>query len=217
MESCSSVEHICLSSDREEDGPQDRVTNVQFDQRSRMPHRETSFTVFNEHYMSIATARRGKASRRYEFDLSFLASQPKRVRRIDWFSCAVALVFVSAAILTGLMAEAGMSAMTAVPLLVGFTLSLGFALYRSRTDIVFVSKHGRHPLLVLSERQSTPASLQAFVADISRRIQNTRKDWASKSEFLSAELRQHRHLLEADILSGKEYEVVKQRILEKHL
>ena len=217
MKTGSSVEHICLSSEQEEEAPQERVTNREFEQQSRLPRCETRFTVFNEHYLSVATACRGKKPLCYEFDLSFLASQPKRVRRIDWLSGTVALILLSAAATIGFMAKAGTSVMSSVLLFSGFTLSLLLAVYRSRVDIIFVSKHGRLPLLVLSEKRSTPSSLKTFVSDIIRRIQSTRKNWTSKSEFLSAELRQHRRLLEADVLSGKEYEAVKQRILEKHL
>ena len=217
METSSSVKHIYLSSEQEEEQPQERITNLQFEQQSRLPRWETRYTVFNEHYLSVETARRGKKLNSYEFDLSFLASQPKRVRKIDGFFCTVAFILLSAAVTTGLMSTAGMSGMIPLLLMSGFTLSLIVAVFRSRTDFVFISKHGRLPLLVLSKRRSTTAGLQTFVSEIIRRIQSTRKNWASKSEFLSAELRQHRHLLEADVLSGKDYEAVKQRILEKHL
>ena len=217
METRSSVEHIYLSSEQEEEQSQERITNLQFEQQSRLPRCITRYTVFNEHYLSVETTRRGKKPKCYEFDLSFLASQPKQVRKIDGFFCTVALILLSAAVMTGVMSKAGMSGMISVLLLSGFTLSLIVAVFRSRTDFVFLSKHGRLPLLVLSERRSTTTGLQTFVSDIIRRIQNTRKKWASKGEFLSAELRQHRQLLEADVLSGKEYEAVKQRILEKHL
>jgi hypothetical protein len=212
-----SVEHICLSAEGEENATQERVTNLQFDQQSRLHRSETRFTVFNDHYMAVETSGPGKKTLRYEFDLSFLASQPKRVRKIDWLSCALAFMLLFAAITTGLMVNTGITAMTLAVILAGFALSLVLAIYRSRDNIIFVTKHGRLPLLVLLNRNPTPAGLKAFVSDITRRIQNTRKNWSSKSEYLSAELRQHRRLQEVDILSKKEYEVIKQRILGKHL
>ena len=216
METRASVEHICLHSGLEEDSSQERVTNCQFVKHGRLPRRATRFTVFNEHYMSVETACRGKEPRGYEFDLSFLASQPKRVQKIDWLSGAVALTLLSAAVTLSLLTDSGTGAMALALLLGGFMLSLGLAFYRSRTETVFVTKHGRLPLLVLSGRQSASAGLQHFLSETTRRIQSTRRNWASKSEFLSAELRQHRQLLEAGTLSVKEYEVIKQRILAKH-
>jgi len=212
-----SVEHICLSAEGEENATRERVTNLQFDQQSRLHRSETHFTVFNDHYIAIETSRPGNKTRCFEFDLSFLASQPKRVRKIDWLSCALAFLLLFAAVTTGLMGNTGITAMTLALILAGFTLSLGLAICRSQDNIVFVTKHGRLPLLVLFNRNPTPAGLQAFLSDITQRIQNTRKDWSSKSEYLSAELRQHRRLQEVDILSKKEYEVIKKRILGKHL
>jgi len=217
MDTQSNVEHICLGSEREEDGTQEKVTHLHFDQHSRLHRSKTHFKVFNDHYISVETGRSGKKPACYEFDLSFLASQPKRVRKIDWLSCALAMMLLFAAIMTGLMVRTETTAMILALIGAGFTLSLGLAIYRSQDNVVFVSKHGRLPLLVLRNRNPTQASLQAFVSDITRRIQSTRQSQSSKSEYLSAELRQHRRLQEIGILSKKEYEAVKQRILGKHL
>jgi hypothetical protein len=216
VDTTSGVEHVCLSSGFEETGSGERVTNLEFDQRDRLRRTRICFTVFNEHYVAVESSRVGKKPLHYEFDLSFLASRPKRIRRMDWLSYGLAALLLSAAAMAALLARPEVTAMTLALTLSAFSLSLGLAIYRSQDKLVFVSKHGRVPLLVLSRRDPQADRLQAFVTDISRRIQATRKKWSGKSEFLSAELRQHRRLQEEGFLTGKEYESVKQRILGRH-
>jgi hypothetical protein len=212
----SGVEHVCLSSGFEETDSVERVMNLQFDQCDRMRRTKSRFTVFNEHYVAVESSRLGKNPLRYEFDLSFLASRPKRIRETDWLSYGLAGLLLVAVAMTVLLARTEVMAMALAVALIAFISSLGMALYRSQDKLVFVSKHGRVPLLVLSHRDPKPERLQAFMADISQRIQATRKNWSGKSEFLSAELRQHRRLQEEGFLTGKEYQSVKQRILGRH-
>jgi hypothetical protein len=217
MHGHSSVEIICLGAEIEDIGTEEKVTDLHFAQQSRWRRSETRFTVFNDHYMAVEARRPGKKPVCYEFDLSFLASQPRRVRKIDLLSCALAMMLLFAAVSAGLMVKTETTAMILALSCTGLTFSLGLAIYRSQDNIVFVTKHGRMPLLILFNRNPTAERLQAFVSEITQRIQNTRKNWSSKSEYLSAELRQHRRLQELNILSKKEYEVIKQRILERHL
>ncbi len=212
MQKYSSVEHICLSSEPQQEAPQQRITNRQFDQYGKWVRSEAHFLVFNEHHIAIRSSGLGEKPRNYELDLTFLDSQPKRMRRVDWPLLLLALSLLA----TGVASGASASGVLLAAVLLGAVLALGAAFYRSHDRVVYFSKHGRAPLLVLLNRNPDARALQEFLADLSRRIQHTRQSWTSRHDFLCAELREHRRLHEEGIFSEKEYERIKRRILKKH-
>lgn len=215
MQTPAVVEHICLASEQADTANETRVTNKQFVQRGRWRH-VTTFTVFNEHHISVETRALRERHRHYEFDLSILGSHPRRVIRLNKHLLLAALVLVSVAGGFGLLDMNGSGWLVSVVLLSLGAALLGVAVWRSSDQLIFYSKHGRAPLLVLQKQQLERAALQGFVSDISRRIKLTRGRWTSRRQFLSAELREHRRLYEQGVLSRSEYDRIKRLILKKH-
>jgi hypothetical protein len=213
MEMHTVVEHICLASDQE-DSPEDRVTNASFTQRSKWHCSE--FTVFNEHYIEIERSGFAEKPQCCQIDLSVLSSKPRRLICIDWIFMALALALFALATVSGAAGAVGRSASITALLLAAALLALGLALLRSSDRMVYFSKHGRAPLLVLRNRNPDRAALQAFVHDISERIRRTRNRWSDRQGFLSAELREHRRIYEQGMLSRRQYERAKRRILKRH-
>jgi len=215
METHAVVEHICLASDLVDMADDTRVTNKEFVQRVRW-HGVTTFTVFNEHHISVDTRALRDRHRRYELDLSILGSQPRRVIRLDKRQLFAGLALVVAAGVFSLIDMNGTGWVIGVVLLSVGAVLLGVALWRSSDQLIFYSKHGRAPLLVLQKQPLDRAALQDFVSDISRRIKLTRGSWSGRRQFLSAELREHRRLYEQGVLSRSEYDRIKRLILKKH-
>lgn len=224
MQISENVEHICLSSGDESGqetdigatSGQERVTNGELTQVSRLRRSQARFTVFNDHYVAVETTGFGRKARYFEFDLAFLQRRPVSLRRIDWVSALGAVTLFGAAVMAGMALEPA-QAFTIVPALaIGCAVALALMVYRSCDRIVFVSKHGRVPLIVLLNEKRRQAELQTFVSDIRQRIKATRNKWSDKREFLSAELREHRQLKEQGGLTEVGYERVKQRILRNH-
>jgi hypothetical protein len=212
----SGVEHICLSSEPQEEAIQQRITNREFHQCSKWRRCEAHFTVFNDHHIAVESAGLGEKPRRYEFDLAVLGSRPRRRRRIDWSMLLLALSLLAAGLASGLTGATGSNGILVAAILSGGVVALGVAIYRSHDHVVYFSKHGRAPLLVLLNRNPDASTLQEFLADLSRRIQHTHRDSTSRDDFLCAELREHRRLREAGILSVQQYERIKRRILKQH-
>lgn len=216
MRTHSGVEHICLSSQQAYEQERPRVTNVQFEQRSRWHRSQACFTVFNDHHVTVERRGLFQPALSYELDLSFLASRPRRVRRISWrlAGMAVALFGAGAATRLGTLATGGSGLAAGLMLAGGAVLALSVFRYRDR--VIYFSKHGRAPLLVLLNGNPDRARLEQFISDISGRIRATRRKWPDRQAFLSAELKQHRRLYEQGVISQTGYERIKRRILSRH-
>jgi hypothetical protein len=213
METHSVVEHICLASDTE-DSSQARVINRRFEQLSNWRRRRAVFTVFNEYHVAIETSGLGRKPRGYQFDLSFLSSRPNRVIRIDWTLALLALALLAVGV--GTLVYGTVAVLLSVALLMGGFCALLLALCRSSDRLVYLSKHGRAPLLVLQNKTPDPTALQSFTTELGQRIRRGRHRWPDRRSYLSAELREHRRLHEEGILSQQEYERIKRRILDRH-
>lgn len=216
MQTYTDVEHICLCSEPQDERPEERTTNRQFHQHSRWRRREAHFTVFNDHHIAIESTALGEKPRRYEFDLTFLGSKPRHTRHVDWSMALLALSLFAAALATGLAAGITGNGMRLALMLGGTVLAFAGAVYRSYDRVVYFSKHGRAPLLVLLNRNPDAGALQDFLADLTGRIRHTRQNSTSRHDFLCAELREHRRLHEQGVLGKKEYERIKRRILKRH-
>lgn len=210
------VEHIFLSSDLEENSEQERVTNLEFEQTGRLNRYETQLSVFNDHHITVRSKGLGKKSRDYELNLGLLDSSPKRVRIINHVYSLFAILSFAALVYTLWMVKGPNFWIVAPTLLSSLAASTGLAIFYSRDRIVFFSKHGRAPLIVLLNRNPSSENLQAFVSDLSARIEKAQKQWSNKQDFLSAELRAHRDLQAQGALSDKGYQISKKRILDRH-
>lgn len=216
MKTHSPVEHICLASEHQDEQERPRVTNVRFDQRSRWRRTEARFTIFNEHHVAIERRGLGGQPLSYQLDLSFLASRPRRIREISWALVALALALFGVAAATRLFTLPGGSGALGAALLLAGAMALAVAAFRYRDCVIYFSKHGRAPLLVLLNGNPDRAALQQFIADISGRIRATRRNWPDRHAYLSAELKEHRRLHEQGVISQTDYERIKRRILRQH-
>lgn len=219
------VEHVCLAADEfsiepslhgERLGPSLTVA-------SRFRGCETELTILDGHRLAVRTLRPHGGERRYVLDLRFVDDRAVVERRIAWRWWLASLAgVVLAALLTWLVADAAMRAPDhALPVAVGLAL-LGVAIgvlaaYRTRESIRFRSVHGRADLVELVGGLGCSRALDRFRSQLSRHIAEARTQLVQpRPQFLRDELREHRRLLEARVLSAAAYEAGKQRILGEH-
>ncbi|QKT03930.1 hypothetical protein HUS23_08920 [Ectothiorhodospiraceae bacterium 2226] len=82
---------------------------------------------------------------------------------------------------------------------------------------LFRTRHGRAPLVALVENHPDKNEYQAFVAALGHGIEQALARLpADPQRFLAAELAEHRRAVEAEALSGEDYEAAKHRILACH-
>lgn len=208
-------EHILLSpvADQQEEAVSaGRIDNAQLRQRSRLRRETAQFVRFNQHYLAIETNGPGSRHSRYELDLAFLDRQPRRLRRVSWGLLSAAGVLAAAAVLLAIYRADGHSLI----LMLGAGAALLLAALRSRDQLIFYSRHGRVPLVVLFYRRPDAGNFHTFVDDLVYHIELAGNRFPDRNQRLSAELREHRRLMAEGILSAKRYEIVKQRILDSY-
>jgi hypothetical protein len=208
------VEHILLASADDEpvneiSGGGLRVDNARLEQRSWLRRSKMCFVRFNRHYLAIDVDGPGSKQRRHELDLAFLDPRPRRVRRVSNGLLSAALGLTVGAVAGTLYGGAEVGSMLSVAAAVALLL----AILRSCDRIVFYSRHGRVPLVVMFNRNPDPGRFRAFVDDLIQHIQSASGRFPDRNQKLSAELREHRRLMAEGVLSARRYEIVKQRLL----
>lgn len=83
--------------------------------------------------------------------------------------------------------------------------------------LIFYSQHGRIPIVELLYRVPDRQSFHQFVSELIENIQTTKSNTAySNTQFLAAELTEHRKLRDEGAISAKEYELAKNNIMKYH-
>jgi hypothetical protein len=200
----------------EEQPPEPRVSNATLEQRNRFRFCKCAFELFNQRLLSVKIEGVFKHARDYEFDIGILDPEPKRSVRISWLYLSAFLILAATAGLTACTDLVPNSSMLSAMLGAGAGLSLILAAYRCHDRLVFYSQNGRVALVILLNRNPDGETFNTFTDALIRRIQQVRDSIISRSEMLSEELKEHRRLMEAGIISKKRYDSVKQRILRQH-
>jgi hypothetical protein len=209
------VEHILLAAvddervDEVAGAPDARVDNARLEQRSWLRRSRMRLVRFNRHYLAIDVDGPGRKHRRHELDLAFLDPRPRRVHRISTGLLSTALVLTVGAVAATLYGGPQAGSVLSV----AAALALLLAILRSCDRLVFYTRHGRVPLVVLFNRNPNPGLFRAFVDDLARHIDSAADRFPDRNQKLSAELREHRRLMAEGVLSARRYEIVKQRLL----
>lgn len=224
MENSESVEHIFLGTD-DAPGAAQRVRNSELEQRSRLHGLKVDVTIFNDHFLSVEASGTRSTPQDFWINLAFLDSNAQRDRYVAWHWLATALALL---VITGLALRLALrsslpvdpSAQVAmICLLVAATAGATAALvFRSRDLLVFHTRHGRVPLLRLLNRNPDRERFEIFIEKLGEQIEATRdaRFGSELTQLLSAELREHRRLLEEGVLSREQYDAAKRRILRCH-
>ena len=214
------VEEICLSAPDLDPEPQRSAEPARqvaaLEQINRMRRCRSQFTLYSNQRLAVRTQGVLQDPRDYRVDLRILDPQPKRQRRIAWHYVLGFAVLSACAGFLALLSDTTNSTPLAVMASVSAALSLVLAIYRSHDRLVFYSQHGRVPLVVLFSRLPDRVTLDGFTDALIKEIKDARVHYPYSSETLSEELKEHRRLREAGVISSRRYDIVKQRILRQH-
>ncbi|MEJ2515268.1 MAG: hypothetical protein P8080_08400 [Gammaproteobacteria bacterium] len=178
--------------------------------------------IFDGSYLRVVTSCPRSAPREFRFDLSFLDPEPKIRSSRGWLRLAV-LFAAAAALAAALMLSGGSATVRAAPWLglaavAGLAGCMGAALLHRRSRrIVFLTRHGRAPLLALQPVGEGSHGIGEFVA----RLSSSARDAAAtqlypRAHRLRNEMHAHRRLHEQGALSPDAFEAAKKRILAAH-
>lgn len=215
------LEEICLSTtepDPEADRAPDPVEKIAGLEQANALRRSLSvFALLNTLHLSVKTQGFMKAASEYTVDLGILDPRPKRSLKICWSYLLLFLVFGGGAAFFSLGEAAATSPMQ-LPVVLGScaVLSLVLAVYGSHDRLVFYSRHGRAPLVILFNRSPDRARFDQFVDILVSDIKRAGNRDLADNEILIEELKEHRRLMETGVISPKRYDIIKQRILSRH-
>ncbi|MEN8106534.1 MAG: hypothetical protein ABFS22_00845 [Pseudomonadota bacterium] len=208
-----------IPSDPVEEQPRNgRVYGIALKQHNRIRLCKCAFELFNQHFLSIIIDEAFHRTREYELHIGILDPEPVRSLRVNWGHLAAFFVLAVTAGLAGstnLLPDSGIW-----PSLLGACAGLFLILcvYRSHDHLVFYSRNGRIPLVILFNRNPDRETFSRFITVFTEHIReaSANLNLVSGSERLNTELREHRRLMEEDIISRKRYDIAKSRILDLH-
>lgn len=219
------TEHIVLESDERKIPALRTARKVHSRLRvqSSVRRRASELALIDYCYLSVRTWRSRSPDAQYVLDLRFVDPALRLSRHVAWrFLAASAVLAVLAVALAWrisasstpwrhewLLPLGGLFGLAVCAALVG--------LYRTTKTLVLFSVSGRARLLELTGGVGSFRAMRSFSRTLAAhvRIASARRR-RSRAEHLRDEMREHLRLKEAGVLSEKEYEMSKARILAKH-
>lgn len=220
------AEHICLESDESIVTAPSRVIRrgPSVILASRLRGCETELAMCQDDRLSVRSRRRRQPPQAYVVDLRFVDSRLSIKRRIawrSWLACASLAAMIAASQSgTAVFAEPAwlqVGGKTSIVMLVAAVCSGMLGLYLTRETIELRSIHGRTRLVEITCDLGGSKAARGFLDRLAQRIDAVRAEAPqSKPHFLRDEMREHRRLWDAGVLSDAEYEASKRRILRAH-
>ena len=219
------TEHIVLESDERRVPALRTARKVHSRLRvqSGVRRRASELALIDYCYLSVRTWRSRSPDAQYVLDLRFVDPALRLSRHVAWrFLAASAVLAVLAVALAWrisasstpwrhewLLPLGGLFGLAVCAALVG--------LYRTTKTLVLFSVSGRARLLEVTGGVGSFRAMRRFSRTLAAhvRIASARRR-RSRAEHLRDEMREHLRLKEAGVLSEKEYEMSKARILAKH-
>jgi hypothetical protein len=220
------TEHIVLESD-ERNVPALRTArkvHARLRVQSSVRRRASELALIDYCYLSVRTWRSRSLDAQYVLDLRFVDPALRLSRHVAWrflTASAVVTVLVVAVAWRISVSSTPWWRHEWLPLLAGlFGLAVCaglVGLYRTTKTLVLVSVCGRARLLELTGGVGSFRAIRRFSRTLAAhlRIASARRR-RSRAEHLRDEMREHLRLKEAGVLSEKEYEISKARILARH-
>jgi hypothetical protein len=202
----SPSEHIQLASD-DEDEREAKTLTERLLIRDRWHGTLIELALFAEGVLTVCETRRGKLGQQRQVDLRYLDPAPLVERHIATKTLYVALGCAGAAAMGPLAALLPALAEWSLPWMLAsasasaaaFTL----ALYRTRKDFLFLTAHGRAPVVKLRARFGCLGRCRHAVARLGVAIRAANDTLlGDKAARLKAEMREHYRLQQSGVISG---------------
>ena len=199
-------EHILLEGDGEPtvSGPLTEQRRVALGDRLRGA--ETILVFYAEGYLNVRESRRGKRTRSHRLNLRYVDPVPKIERHVPKRVGIGALACAAAAALAALVGQIDAVSAFALPLsaALGATAVVALAVFvgaiHERT--VFVTQHGRAPVLTVTAGLGAIRRYRAVLPALSRAIEDAGEDIGEDTKnYLRSEMREHYRLHGDGVLS----------------
>lgn len=228
MTANNEIEEIQLTAtpvDDEAFGQRDRPVRFRFQIQQNNPSRgiEKQIAVGDDAriYVKDRAVRHNHA---FELSLASLDPEPRKQLQIAAIWGYLALAALVIGLLHYLVSLTSLGGRLPYSLLPVYILSGAFGLffliglfYKSRYQYGYRTRHGKVDLITLLYGRPSRDKFRDFLARLTGSIREAqRSDLYDPNQLLANELREHRQLMEAGILSSEIYEMAKSRILASH-
>jgi hypothetical protein len=180
----------------------------------------TALSILEGHYLGVYAPGPRKEPVKYQFDMRFAEPTPIRVRRLPWFWLLIAAFFAafgSGALHAALLARNFPGLVGGVVAMAISIAAVYVALRRTTESLQFRSVHGLAALVSVTGGFGSARRHRNVFAVLTRNVhaaKNARPQ--EQPQFLRDEMREHHRLRQMGVLSEKDYEASKARILAAH-
>ena len=220
------TEHILLESDERKIPALRTARKVHSRLRiqSKVRRRATELALIDYCYLSVRTWRSRSPVSQYVLDLRFVAPTLRLSRHVAWRLMATSAVFAALAVALAWRISVSSTAWWQhewLPVLGGLSglvvCTALVAMYRTTETLALFSVCGRARLLELTGGVGSFRDIRRFSRALAAHVQVAMaRRRSSRAEHLRDEMREHLRLKEAGVLSEREYEISKARILARH-
>ena len=216
----ATAEHILLEGDDFEvgfDASQSREPQQHFHILNRSHAIQTEMILFEGGWLSLRQHRRNKPGEARMINLRFLDPKPTITRyfakRTLLASAALGITGAIAATLAFYSTFIVITIPATILLFTASTLAFAACAYRTRKDVVFVTRNGRAPVIELMATLGSFRALRKIIPRLIEAIEKTADDEGNRQKQLRSEMREHYRLRECGVLSPSECGRSTQRIL----
>lgn len=179
--------------------------------------------IFDNKFLNVNEKNSGKTTS-FNIKLTLLDAKPVHKRIINIRYLVISAILFAAAWVVYYFTRLQLSpfsnpyfyGLTAIMTALG-AISFVYMVKQSRHVIIFLSRHGRIPVVELFFRNPDKSTFNVFLNRLIH-CSNTLKEsnYYTDSQTLAAELSEHRRLKNEGIISNEDYEQAKRRIFSSH-
>jgi hypothetical protein len=214
-------EHICLASDEVEEPAELVPTTMEAVLDQNCGKHRRRLVLFNGSYLAVSASGPHSKASEYNLKLAFVDIAPVRhVARLHWAIFAATAVpvavLLAAQFMAGIASSPGWLAAGAL-LLTAALWSLAVALHRYFDRLIFLTRHGRVPVVEISRSRPERRRTRTFIDKLRKAIRQAQLNSPPvHGHYLRDEMREHRRLFEQGVTSPEQFERAKVLILRAH-
>lgn len=160
----------------------------------------------------------------YWVNLLFVDPQPQRERRINWRWGLAALIFLALTVSLWVVESSfhiseKLSYINSAIVILGTMVMMCILaiIYTAKNNVMFITRTGRVPVASFLYNNPSKGIFREYIKSIKMCTEAVHAKHANKSTYsLANELAEHRRLKDEKIITDRDYEQAKNRILSRH-
>lgn len=216
----STAEHILLEGDElavEFDASRSANPQQHFHIVNRSHALQTEMILFDGGWLSVRQHKRNKPGEARMLNLAFLDPNPVVQRYFAKRTLITSAALALAGLISAALVYYSVLIVVTIPamilLLTAAAVAFAACAYRTRKDVVFVTRHGRAPVIRLMATLGSFRALRRIEPQLSEEIRKAATTGIDEQRMLRSEMREHYRLAECGVLSQEDCAASTQRIL----